>query len=59
MILGNHELTGKVVKLADPFCLMEKKYNESVTPKEIEAYQIIGIVREKFLFNNYPKAIMR
>mmetsp|Transcript_27768 Transcript_27768/g.59364 ORF Transcript_27768/g.59364 Transcript_27768/m.59364 type:complete len:161 (-) Transcript_27768:583-1065(-) len=59
MILGNHELTGEVKKLDDPFCLMEKKYNEDVTPKQIESYQIIGIVKEKFLFENYPKAIMR
>eukprot|EP00533_Pseudo-nitzschia_delicatissima_P011087 CAMPEP_0116101416 /NCGR_PEP_ID=MMETSP0327-20121206/12800_1 /TAXON_ID=44447 /ORGANISM="Pseudo-nitzschia delicatissima, Strain B596" /LENGTH=134 /DNA_ID=CAMNT_0003593379 /DNA_START=110 /DNA_END=514 /DNA_ORIENTATION=- len=59
MILGNHQLTGEVVKLKDSFCLMEKKYDESVTPKKIEAYQIIGMVTEKFLFKNYPKAIMR
>lgn len=59
MILGNHQLTGQVEKLDDPYCLMEKKYNENVTPKQIEAYQIIGIVTEKLLFKNYPKAIMR
>ena len=59
MILGNHQLKGEVVKLKDPFCLMEKTYDESVTPKQIKAYQIIGIVTEKFLFKTYPKAIMR
>ncbi len=59
MILGNHELKGEVVKLKDPFCLMEKTYDESVTPKMIRAYQIKGLVTEKLLFKNYPKAIMR
>ena len=59
MILGNHQLKGEVVKLENSFCLMEKKYDESVTPKKIQAYQIIGIVTEKFLFKTYPKAIMR
>ena len=62
MILGNHQLKGEVIKLKDPFCLMEKTYDESVTavtPKKIEAYQIKGLVTEKFLFKNYPKAIMR
>ena len=59
MILGNHELTGEEVSLKDPFCLMEKKYDESVTPKQIKAYQIIGMVHKKFLFKNYPKVIIR
>jgi len=59
MILGNHELKGEVVSLKTPFCLMEKKYDETVKPKQIQAYQIKGIVKEKFLFKNYPKAIMR
>ena len=59
MILGSHQVTGQVEKLEDHFCLMEKKYNDDVTPKQIESYQIIGIVKEKFLFKNYPKVIMR
>lgn len=59
MILGNHQLTGQIESLKKPFCLMEKKYKKGVTPKEIEAYQIIGIVQKKFLFKNYPKVIMR
>jgi len=59
MILGSHQLTGEEKKIDDPFCLMEKKYKEGVTPKQIESYQIIGIVKKKFLFKNYPKVIMR
>lgn len=74
MILGSHQLKGKVKKLKDPFCLMEKRYTNGTTDdgnnnnsnvglssssKQIESYQIIGIVKEKFLFETYPKAIMR
>ena len=64
MILGSHQVTGHVEKLDDPFCLMEKKYKHTddtstSKKKQIESYQIIGIVKEKFMFKNYPKVIMR
>ena len=73
MIVGSHQLKGKVIKLKDPFCLMEKRYtflesdessSSSSQPKkkkqkQIESYQIIGIVKEKFHFVTYPKVIMR
>ena len=74
MIVGSHQLKGKVIKLKDPFCLMEKRYtfiessDESSSlssqpkkkkQKQIESYQIIGIVKEKFHFVTYPKVIMR
>lgn len=73
MIVGSHQLKGKVIKLKDPFCLMEKRYKVSDEPeskssssqpkkkkqKQIESYQIIGIVKEKYHFVTYPKVIMR
>ncbi|MGK3755087.1 MAG: hypothetical protein ACI8RD_007396 [Bacillariaceae sp.] len=74
MIVGSHQLKGKVIKLKDPFCLMEKRYkvsdesesksSSSSQPKkkkqkQIESYQIIGIVKEKYHFVTYPKVIMR
>ena len=58
MILGSHQLKGSVETLKDPFCLMEKKYT-SEQPKELKAYQIKGAVTQKYLFNSYPKVIMR
>lgn len=62
MILGSHQLKGKVESIKDPFCLMEKVYGEDGDDddkKTLIAYQVIGIVKQKFLFNSYPKVIMR
>jgi hypothetical protein len=59
MILGNHQLKGTVEKLKESFCLMQKKYDENIEPKALDSYQIIGIVKQKYLFNSYPKVIMR
>lgn len=59
MILGNHQLKGSIEKLKDPFCLMEKKYKEGIQPKELDSYQIAGMIKQKYLFNCYPKVIMR
>jgi hypothetical protein len=60
MILGSHQLKGKVEKLKQPFCLMEKVYsNGNGHGGSLEAYQVIGIVRQRYLFSEYPKVIMR
>lgn len=59
MTVGNHTLTGTVQPLKDPFCLMEKKYAEEAGQKTLQAYNIIGVVKQKYLFNSYPKVIMR
>ena len=58
MILGSHQLKGKIEKLKEPFCLMEKVYNKE-NQSLLEAYQVIGIVKQKYLFSDYPKVIMR
>mmetsp|Transcript_18577 Transcript_18577/g.44853 ORF Transcript_18577/g.44853 Transcript_18577/m.44853 type:complete len:193 (+) Transcript_18577:82-660(+) len=57
MILGSHQLKGKIEKLKEPFCLMEKVYNKE--NQSLEAYQVVGIVKQKYLFSQYPKVIMR
>ena len=56
MVLGSHQLKGSVETLKQPFCLLRKQYNHA---KELQSYQIKGIVKQKYLFNNYPKVIMR
>jgi hypothetical protein len=38
---------------------MEKKYAEEAGQKTLQAYNIIGVVKQKYLFNSYPKVIMR
>jgi hypothetical protein len=53
MILGSHELTGKVVEpLAQPFCVLQRSRDGS-------SYRIKGVVTRKVLLNEYPKVIMR
>lgn len=80
MTLGSHRLKGTIVRLKEPFCLMQKQYedddnddddddntkneNNNTTRRrrkqqQLKSYQIIGIVREKYLFASYPKVIMR
>ena len=75
MIIGTHELRGKIVQLQQPFLCLQKHINvagkESIDtrpPAENSAdndattttqYCIKGIVKYKFIFNQYPKTIMR
>jgi Ctf8 len=76
MILGTHQLTGKIETLKEPFCVMERRRGSSSSnPEAMEtendyenenqersnqtSFHIVGVVRRKFLFNQYPKSIMR
>ena len=80
MILGTHQLKGKIEILDEPFCVMEKQAkcdgnddDADAVMDDVEAdelllssssssktsYNIVGIIRRKFLFNQYPKTIMR
>jgi hypothetical protein len=59
MTVGNHIVTGTVQPLKEPFCLMEKQYSDEAGHKVLQSYQIIGVVKQKYLFNSYPKVIMR
>lgn len=54
MILGSHQLKGKLETLKEPFCILEKEYID-----EKLHYKVVGVVKEKLLFNQYPKIIMR
>jgi hypothetical protein len=56
VILGNHQVKGSVETLKDPFCLFEKCYDSD---GRLHSYNIKGIITTKYLFNNYPKVIMR
>jgi Ctf8 len=70
MIIGTHELRGIVVKLTQPFVVLQKSVgaqrdtNATIAPDSIDnasttAYHMVGVVRYKLLFNQYPKTIMR
>ena len=54
MTIGSHELKGKIETLKQPFAVMKKRKLEETTE-----YEIVGVVTKKFLFDQYPKSIMR
>jgi hypothetical protein len=54
MIVGSHELKGNVEKLKQPFAVMKKRKRD-----ETADYEVIGVITSKYLFNQYPKSIMR
>jgi len=70
MILGSHELKGTLEPLEQPFVVLRaatttkrKRDDDPTTEKrtktEKEGYEVAGIIRQKLLFNTYPKIIMR
>ncbi|GMI09817.1 hypothetical protein TrVE_jg7403 [Triparma verrucosa] len=56
LLVGTHEIKGKIVKLKKPLLLVRKKKSSDDKPLPVEAE---GIITEKYLFNGYPKTIMR
>eukprot|EP00590_Aulacoseira_subarctica_P011753 CAMPEP_0172426654 /NCGR_PEP_ID=MMETSP1064-20121228/38526_1 /TAXON_ID=202472 /ORGANISM="Aulacoseira subarctica , Strain CCAP 1002/5" /LENGTH=127 /DNA_ID=CAMNT_0013170385 /DNA_START=236 /DNA_END=619 /DNA_ORIENTATION=+ len=84
MIVGSHELRGKVEKLAMPFVVMRKILSTSDEFQNISSkddnnnkdtskindphvisnnvrtsYEVAAIIRRKFIFTEYPNAIIR
>lgn len=57
MILGTHELQGKIESLKQPFCVLEKE--ERTVDGGGTSYRVGGIVTQKLLFDKYPKVILR
>ncbi|KAG7358517.1 Ctf8-domain containing protein [Nitzschia inconspicua] len=56
--IGSHIVTGSVQPLKQPFCLMEKQYRvDDDGHLSLHSYQIKGIIKQKYLFNSYPKVI--
>ena len=68
LIIGTHELRGTAEDLSQPFCVLRKKRKRQEHPSEEDNgadspqhchYEIAGVVRRKYVFNQYPKTIMR
>ena len=59
LIVGTHEIKGKVENLKNDFAILKKVcHDTNATESNIE-YEVSGIVKKKLLFNQYPKTIMR
>lgn len=65
MILGTHELQGKVESLKQPFCVLEKDDGGTSSTSNgagttgTTCYRVKGIVTSKLLFDKYPKVILK
>jgi len=57
LILGSHQLKGKAVDLKENFAVLEKNYDSELN--ELHSYAPVGIIKKKFIFNEYPKVIMK
>ena len=69
MIIGNHELKGNAINLKEPFAVLKKRKASQITAEEDGAtklksesgvqLQVVGVVKKKLMFDQYPKSIMR
>lgn len=67
MIIGTHELRGTIIELQRPFLCLHKHVIEAngnngdsaTATTSTTEYVVRGIVKYKFIFNQYPKTIMR
>lgn len=55
MILGTHELQGKMESLKRPFCVLQKESSNV----DGTSYRVSGVVTRKLLFDKYPKVLLR
>ena len=55
--IGNHRLEGKAVDLKTPFAVLKKRKRMCDSPSPQTAYDVVGVVRTRILFNTRPKPI--
>eukprot|EP00584_Thalassiosira_punctigera_P013927 CAMPEP_0172555494 /NCGR_PEP_ID=MMETSP1067-20121228/58449_1 /TAXON_ID=265564 ORGANISM="Thalassiosira punctigera, Strain Tpunct2005C2" /NCGR_SAMPLE_ID=MMETSP1067 /ASSEMBLY_ACC=CAM_ASM_000444 /LENGTH=144 /DNA_ID=CAMNT_0013344017 /DNA_START=63 /DNA_END=497 /DNA_ORIENTATION=- len=74
LIIGNHQLRGKTIKLKEQFAVLRKRKSIQITKNDdseegtSEAklkkhcgveLEVVGVVKKKLMFDQYPKSIMR
>jgi len=70
MTIGNHELKGTAIILKEPFAVMRKRKASKITsnvddgPNKLQSQsgvqlEVVGVVKKKLMFDQYPKSIMR
>ena len=73
LIIGNHELKGSAINLKEPFAVLRKRKVERISQncnagvtsesasksrREVQL-EVVGVVKKKLMFDQYPKSIMR
>ena len=53
LVIGYHQLIGKVVQLKKPLVILEKQSSDGQTE-----YGAVGIIRSKVIFKNRPTALI-
>ena len=70
MTIGNHELKGTAIKLKEPFAVLRKRKASQITSNNDDGsnqlqsqsgvqLEVVGVVKKKLMFDQYPKSIMR
>eukprot|EP00877_Chromochloris_zofingiensis_P000855 jgi/Chrzof1/10770/Cz05g11170.t1 len=55
LTIGYHQLEGKRVPLKKPIAILEKDNNDSSGNTK---YNVVGVVRQKYLFKTRPRALI-
>jgi hypothetical protein len=61
LVIGSHRLIGKVEKFREPVAILRKrKHSETgaADGREESEFQIVGVVREKYVFKARPKPVL-
>ncbi|CAM0950926.1 unnamed protein product [Alopecurus aequalis] len=56
--VGYHELAGTRVTLKKPLLVMRKKKNDGQAGQAAVELEVIGVIRQKILFKDRPKALI-
>lgn len=75
LIIGNHELKGTAIILKEPFAVLRKRKAKQITQHNdvdwvsgestlLKSHckthlEVVGVVKKKLMFDQYPKSMMR
>ena len=57
LVIGRHQLDGKVVSLKRPLALVERVADDSSTPSGELHFEVIGYAKKKYVFKARPRPI--